>query len=253
MDSDELAFARIYDRYFTGFVTSILPGLAQFLEDQRCASGLPPSLLDLCCGTGQLARFFAEQGYRVVALDRSAGMRELAAERCTPLLDDGRVTVVGGDARSFQLPERVTFATSTFDSLNYLDGSEALLACFRCVRQALHDGGLFVFDMHTRSGIRQTNHVNVRDADDDFFVSRVLYDPARDRLVARVSGFVHDAGGQWRRFEQSVAQAAYPVQLVLDLLEEAGWKHAWPATPGSFAERALDPESLLRAFFVARA
>ena len=56
-------FAEVYNRYWGGFATRVLPVLDRLLLD-----GLPPGslLLDLCCGTGQLAEALTERGYRVV-------------------------------------------------------------------------------------------------------------------------------------------------------------------------------------------
>ncbi len=60
--------------------------------------GLPPGsvVLDLACGTGDLCRVLAKQGYRPVGVDRSAGM--LAAQRTTAPL-------VRGDALRLSFPD----------------------------------------------------------------------------------------------------------------------------------------------------
>jgi len=59
---------------------------------------LPPGsvVLDLACGTGDLCRVLAKQGYRPIGVDRSAGM--LAAQRTTAPL-------VRGDALRLSFPD----------------------------------------------------------------------------------------------------------------------------------------------------
>lgn len=243
------AFAQVYDRYFGGFAQSVQEPLLGLLETRR-HDGLPPEILDLCCGTGHLLRAAVDRSWRGVGVDGSKAMLALAERRLADAIADDRVTLLEADATTFTLRTPVSFAVSTFDALNHLADPEALGRCFRAVRSALRDGGTFVFDLHTVEGIRQTNHVNVRETDEDFFVSRVLHDPVTDRLVARVSGFVRREG-EWERFAHSVREFAAPVDQVLDLLQVAGFQAAYPTSLEDLSRPIDDAEGRLRAFFVA--
>jgi SAM-dependent methyltransferase len=70
--------------------------------------GLPTGarVLDIGCGTGALASILAEQGYAVNAVDRSSGMRAVAARR----LRGTGVVLSEGDAL-----RRLPFPDGTFD------------------------------------------------------------------------------------------------------------------------------------------
>ncbi len=61
-------------------------GKTQVRDDTK-RSRPQTAILDLACGTGFHARFFAEKGYRVIAIDRSEGMLEEARKRssATPI------------------------------------------------------------------------------------------------------------------------------------------------------------------------
>src|SRR3970282_198166 len=76
------------------------PGRFLAAIEQLVLSHLPSQarLLDLCCGTGQLAKVLADQGFRVAGVDGSAAMGEFS-----------RATAPGGevvlaDARAFTVP-----------------------------------------------------------------------------------------------------------------------------------------------------
>lgn len=61
--------------------------------------------LDLCCGTGDLAFELARRGARVVGLDFSAAMLEVAQARVAPGTSRGPVRLVRGDAHQVPFPD----------------------------------------------------------------------------------------------------------------------------------------------------
>jgi SAM-dependent methyltransferase len=249
-------YARVYNKYFTGFVRSAREVIASYF-DQRRDPGIPASLLDVCCGTGQLACYFATRGYRVFAVDNSPEMLTIAKQSFAQLQDDGDACFLNVDATSFELPERVSFATATTNALCSMPDLTSLSACFTRVRAVIRDGGVFVFDMNTRAGMQQTNMITVRELADEFFIVRTIYDPALVRMIARTSGFVRseDAGedGRWERFENTAIETAYRVDDILSALSQAGWRSAYPAALSSLAEPLEDPEAAARCFYVAEA
>ena len=68
MQAYNASFARIYNLRWASFAQNTAPRLRAFYEmtpvgqDNR-------SMLDLCCGTGQLALHFLDHGYRVTGRD----------------------------------------------------------------------------------------------------------------------------------------------------------------------------------------
>ncbi len=107
-----------------------------------------PLVLDLGCGTGNLARLFKDNGYDVEGLDLSAGMLRVARER--------GLKVYKQSMAGFSLAKRYGLILSTFDSLNYLKTEQELRRCFQSVHSHLAQGGLFVFDLNSGYKI---NHV----------------------------------------------------------------------------------------------
>jgi len=207
------AFARVYNQMWTAFAQAVAPPISDFYEAHLRERALPDlehkSLLDLCCGTGQLAVFFLEQGYRVVGIDLSEPMLSYAKENAATYLESGQATFIQADAVDFKLDERFGLVVSTFDALNHLGSQEALRLCFQCVYPLLLPGGLFIFDLSTRAGLRRWNGINVQDDDEAMIVTRGFYDGQGDRAWTHLSGFVRVEGGLYERFEETVFNTVF--------------------------------------------
>src|SRR3989304_3545086 len=144
--ADYDSFAWFYNRYWGDlFAGRFLAAIEQLVLSHLPS---PARLLDLCCGTGQLAKVLADQGFRVTGVDGSAGMLEFA-----------RANAPGGefvlaDARSFTLPGTFHAVLSTFDSLNHVMLLPELTEVFRRVHAVLVEGGRFLFDLNMEEGYR---------------------------------------------------------------------------------------------------
>ncbi|NIN99288.1 MAG: methyltransferase domain-containing protein, partial [Anaerolineae bacterium] len=93
--------------------------------------------LDVCCGTGQLAIYFLERGYKVVGIDLSENMLRYAQESAAQYIGRGQARFLQADAADFTLDERFGLVVSTFDSLNHLPDENALRSCFQSVYAVL--------------------------------------------------------------------------------------------------------------------
>ena len=244
------AWARYYERRGTAFARSAAPRIREFYDAAR-GGHADRLLLDVCCGQGTLALHFVEHGYRVTGVDLSETQLAIAEENLREHLRAGTVRLVRADAADFSVDGRFGLATSTFDSLNMLQGRDALRGCFDCVRRALTDEGMFVFDLMTRRGFwRDYNSVGVTDTEDELYVLKSVYDGG-EKAATRMTGFVRTEDGRWERFEEFRTPTLFPAPAVLAALRDAGWARAWVATIDDLATAIPDPEELERVWFVA--
>lgn len=243
-------FAQVYNKRWINFARQVAPYLLDFYAQSDQASS-HRSVLDLCCGTGQVARYFLEREYQVVGLDLSAAMLHYARENTQPYLVSGQARFVQADATNFTLPDRFGLVISTFDALNHLPDLTALRQCFAAVA-AVCDG-YFLFDLNTRVGLRRWNSIEVDDSRDDMtIVNHGIYDVTSDRAWLKVTGFVRNGEGLYERFEQTVYNTIFAMSDVKTLLLETGWRDAYFARRQDLKTPLTDPEQEGRVFIVAQ-
>jgi SAM-dependent methyltransferase len=128
-------FAWLFNEQWGDFAVRIFPALAKMVEGKMSPEA---KILDLCCGTGQLARLLTEKGYQVTGLDVCA------------MLSPGKRSGGGVHPRG-----RPAFSFSpfcggilTWDSLNHLlrDLQAAFRNVFDCLLREV-----FCFDLNTQA------------------------------------------------------------------------------------------------------
>ncbi len=86
-------FADVYNRHWGGFAGRVVDPLCRLGLDQLVPGD---RVLDVCCGTGQLAAAPTERGFEVVGVDGSEAMIALAR------LNAPAATFLVADARTFR-------------------------------------------------------------------------------------------------------------------------------------------------------
>jgi SAM-dependent methyltransferase len=244
------AFARVYNSFWTGFAAQVGPAIREFYERQRGLDG-DRSLLDIGCGTGQLALYFLEHAYDVTGIDLSEPMLVHARENAAEYVESGQATFTQGDASDFSLADSFGLVVSTYDALNHLENLAALERCFKCVYPVLEDGGYFVFDLNTRHGLRRWNTTRLQETDDALILTSGLYDEQGGRAWTRISGFMRTEGGLYERFEQTAFNTAFDLPEVREALLTCGWSTVHFAALHDLSQPLAEPENEERVFIVA--
>ncbi len=136
---EDLAY--IHDAGHADFALRSAPGILDMLRGNGVSDGL---VVDLGCGSGLWARGLLREGYRVLGIDISEAMVEIARRRAP-----GAEFRVGS---LFEAPLPPCDAvTAISEVLNYLFDPEneerGLGRLFGRVYEALRPGGVFVFDV----------------------------------------------------------------------------------------------------------
>jgi SAM-dependent methyltransferase len=218
------AYDRLGRRYdaWCRSVTEDIP----FYVDLALHAGGP--VLEVGVGSGRVAVPMAVAGVRVVGVDSSPVMLELARERAAP----HGVTLELVEADMRDLPDLGTFALVTvpFRAFLHLRDDEERLAVLRALRERLRPGGTLAFDVF------HPDRIDIDETHDRWMErepgigERAHWDEAGRRLVlsVRADGVVADMElwwtdpGDWRA-----------------LLEHAGYERI--TTYGWFDGRPLEP------------
>ena len=234
-------FARVYDRHWGFFAAQAYPILEHLV-----LGNLPPgcAVLDLCCGTGQLAAELSGRGYVTTGLDGSEAMIEIARKNAPD------VAFVVQDARHIALPGRFSAVFSTFDSLNHVMNLDELEQVFRSVFAVLEGGGYFVFDLNMEEGFRSRWRGSFEFVEEDHVcVVRSSHD-ANEKTGRLDVTLLELKGSDWVRTDFPLIQRWYEEREIRDRLRRAGFEELQafdgnePVLEGSLHEG--------RMFFVAR-
>lgn len=98
------------------------------------------SILELGCGTGNLARRFIEKGFSYTGLDLSDDMLRLAKK------NNPQGYFVKGDMTHFELPSRFDAVILTGRTSSYLVTNKNFYDALTAINKALHPGGITCFD-----------------------------------------------------------------------------------------------------------
>lgn len=212
--SDYDPFAWIYNKHWGSFATRIVPVLDELVLDD-----LPPGarILDLCCGTGQLAHTLSARGFELTGIDGSESMIAIARENAP----DAAFRV--DDARDFTIDGEFHAALSTFDSLNHVMSLAELTSVLRNVYRALMCGGVFAFDLNMEEGYRirwRGSHGYVEDDHACFARSSYLSD---ERIGKTEVTMFFREGDRWERAVVKLVQRCYSEDEILKALESVGF------------------------------
>ena len=193
-------------------------------------------ILDLCCGTGQLARALSDRGYMVTGIDGSEEMLGYARDNASA------AEVIADDARTFQLPPTFQAVISAFDSLNHVMRLEELCQVFTNVHSCLAHDGHFLLDLNMEDGYR-TRWCGPSSVVEDHFA--IFFNHSFDETTrigtVPVTIFRKEADA-WTRSDLTLTQRCYPEDEICSALASAGFTDietydahddfAWPGGVG---------------------
>ena len=205
----------LFDRIATTYdtVNRILSFGIDSLWRKRVVHRLPQgNVLDLACGTGELALAIArKEGVRVTGLDLSKGMLEVARRRT----EGQSITLIHGDAQQLPLPDGSFDATTiAFGIRNVPDVPAALAEMHRVLRPG---GRTFILEFSLPANR----------------VVRALHCFYLRHVLPRVGGWVSGDREAYRYLNITIEAFPYGEDF-LDLVREAGFSDctATPLTMG---------------------
>jgi SAM-dependent methyltransferase len=233
------------------FADHIAPQIyAYYLGTEVGKNGKP--ILDLCCGTGRLSRFFLERDFRVVGLDLSKYMIAHARENNLEYVVAQQADFIQGDASDFKLEEDFGLCVSTYDALNHLPDTDALQNSFKCVFDTLLEDGYFIFDLNTHNGLQHWNGIMVRPGNEVYLINRGMYDQQTIKAWTKITGFVQSEDGLYERFDETVYNTVFEMAAVREWLLASGFRKVYPSIDGHLDQAVENPEAQKRVFFIAQ-
>lgn len=181
-------------------------------------------VLDVACGTGEFSVRLADKGYQVTGVDLSEEMLSIARAKA----DEYNVSIPFYHQNMVDLDMGELFDSIVIfcDSLNYLKSEQDVQSTFQRVYKQLHEGGLFMFDVHSIYKIEEI-FTNATFADAGEGVSYIWNSFEGEEPYSvehELSFFVKDEETDlYDRFEENHYQRTYPIAILEQWLRDAGF------------------------------
>jgi SAM-dependent methyltransferase len=174
-------------------------------------------ILDLCCGSGQMARELGRCGYRVVGLDVSEQMIQLARQNAPAAL------FFLADARNFHLIGDFDAVLSSFNSLSHASTVDELQSIFRNARYVLGPGAPMLFDLSMEEAYTSKWRGSFGDAHDELaWIVCSTYDSLTKQARNGISLFRRQ-GTAWDRHDFSISQKCHSESDIRAALFNSGF------------------------------
>lgn len=180
---------------------------------------------DLCCGTGRFTRELAARGRRVVGVDNSPQMLNVArdAARKSGL----RIEWVAEDVSRFCPQGELDFVTCVCDGFNYLPPDKLAQTLHR-IAGYVKAGGTLAFDVSTAYKLEHVLGDNFfcEDYDDLTYIWNNAYDRAH-ACVRMQLAFFRPEGDMYRRSDEEHVQYAHTHEHIMQALEPDWTCEVW--------------------------
>lgn len=208
------------------------------------------SVVDVGCGTGELAVRFAQQGWEVSGVDLSESMLAIAHEKASAsghsiaLFEQNMAELEGFDG--------VDCITIFCDSLNYLETEEDVKRTFQSAFIQLKKGGLLLFDVHSLYKMSQVfmNNTFTSVEEEVSYIWNSFPGEYPNSVEHELSFFVkEEESDRYLRFDELHFQRTFDVETYKNWLEEVGF--AVQSITGDYSTDHL-ADHTERVFFVAQ-
>ncbi len=210
-------FAYFYNKYWTINAPLYLEKALDILLLEKLEE--KAHILDVCCGTGNVAGLLSERGYNMTGLDGSKLMLDYAKENAPA------VEFVQADARDFNLGRKFQAITCLFDSINHLLSKDDVLLVFKNIYEHLEENGIFVFDTNSLSSSEDVDLSDFSAVEEqEVFISQGSYNSIEKLITYFLTAFVKE-NNKWERYDNKIYERYYEGELLISILKKAGFRN----------------------------
>ncbi|MBR4036184.1 MAG: class I SAM-dependent methyltransferase [Oscillospiraceae bacterium] len=211
-------FSYFYDYFnYNADYDKLFANVVALAKEGGVSSGI---MCDLGCGTGELAFRFNDAGFDVIAVDNSDEMLDVLFDKRDEI-EAYNVQILKQDITQLDMFGTIDLFTCTFDTVNHLEGAEAVQKLFDKVSLFMDPDGVFVFDMNTKYkhlNILKNEVFDFIDDEADCHWQNTLY---ADENRTKISITINDKHAG-EIYNEEFYEYYYELDDILEMLKKAG-------------------------------
>ncbi|HWR17242.1 MAG TPA: class I SAM-dependent methyltransferase [Terriglobales bacterium] len=210
-------FAAVYHRDIAGhFYRKAFLAIEKLLLSKIPRGG---AVLDLCCGSGEMARELSARGYRVVGLDGSPEMAKIARANAP------QAKFFVADAKCFSAAPVFDAVLSSFNSLAHAHDANELRLILQNAKAALKPHGILLFDLSMEEQYAAKWRGSFGEVHEDVsWIVRASFN-ADARLARNDITLFRKNGTSWKREDFSFSQTCHSRTEVENAALANGFSH----------------------------
>ncbi|SIS36772.1 class I SAM-dependent DNA methyltransferase [Salimicrobium flavidum] len=175
------------------------------------------NVLELGCGTGEITRRLAKEGFQMTGVDLSEEMLAVASRKY-----DSAIQWMKQDITKLEGFSGFDAVISFCDVVNYITVENDLEDMFHRTNLALEEKGLFVFDIHSPTyALEALSGETFAEVYDD--LSYIWFCDAEGTMMTHDLTFFIEENGSYQRFDEEHHQRIYELQTIHSLLGKSGF------------------------------
>ncbi len=181
-------------------------------------------ICEIACGTGSMSTELSLRGYDVTASDISPEMLTEAEYKSRQA--GASVRYVSADMRSFSLYSAADVCICLLDSMNYLLSPSDFSEAVKSVYKNLANGGLFVFDINSKSKFENTYSDNAYVIENEGVLCawQNFYNAKSKICDFYLSIFTECEDGRYVRTDEHQRERMYTLRSVKKILSDCGFE-----------------------------
>lgn len=208
-------FAEIYDSMmeyvdYDEWSRLIDKKISPFIKDKN--------ILEIGCGTGEIAVRMQKKGYKVEAIDNSIEMLKLAKEKYK------NIEFIKKDMRNLEYEEKFDAVISVFDTLNYLNSYDDLIFSLEGIKKSLKSKGVFLFDIITKKMLENMFPDGIFADDRDNMTILWKHREIDNLEEISTSFFIKEEENNYYRVDEVFMKKMFSMKKLDEIIEKPGFK-----------------------------
>lgn len=208
------SFAELYDEMMTyvdydAWANLINDNIKDLIKEKK--------LLEIGCGTGEIAYRLQKMDYEVTAIDNSEDMLNVAARKYK------NIDFLKLDMRDLKDEDSYGVVIAVFDTLNYLNDLEDLKKSFCNIKKSLKSKGVFLFDVLTKKMIEYMFPEGIFTDDRENLTIVWKHSKKNDLEEVKASFFAREKDNFYQRYDQVFMKKIFLHKEILEIAQESGF------------------------------